>query len=60
MVSFSSRITSHSVIAAAEDKRSGAPVMASSPQNSSGPRIATTASFPCSDVTVTLTLPLWM
>ena len=31
-----------------------------SPKNSSAPRIATTASLPCSETTVTLTLPFWM
>ena len=37
---------SHSVIAVAVAMRSGCPVRHPSPQNSSGPRIATTASLP--------------
>jgi len=60
MATFSSHIISHGVIVVAELKRHGFPVMAPSPQNSSGPRIATIASFPREDVTVTLTLPVWM
>ena len=41
-------------------KRSGIPVRAPSPQNSSGPRIATMASFPCSERTMSLTFPSLM
>lgn len=60
MVAFSSRIISHVDIVLTVAKRSGFPVKAPSPQKSSGPRIATMASFPRSEMTVTLTLPLWM
>ena len=60
MDSLAIRTASHAVIAVTEDKRRGFPVMAPSPQNSSGPRIATIASLPCAEVTVTLTLPLAM
>ena len=57
MVAFSSRMISHSVRATAVAKRTGCPVRHPSPQNSSGPSNATTASLPCSETTVTLTLP---
>ena len=57
MVAFSSRMISHSVIVTAVAKRNGCPVRHPSPQNSSGPNTATTASLPCSDTTVTLTFP---
>jgi hypothetical protein len=60
MVAFSSRMISHIEIVRVVAKRSGFPVSAPSPQNSSGPRIATMASFPRSETTVTLTLPPWM
>ena len=60
MVSFSSRMISHVDIAVVVAKRSGVPVSAPSPQNSSGPRIATMASLPSLEMTVTLTLPVWM
>jgi hypothetical protein len=51
----SSRMISHSVIAVAVAMRRGCPVRHPSPQNSSGPKTATMASFPCSEMTVTLT-----
>ena len=60
MVSVSNRMISHVDIVVVVAKRSGFPVIAPSPQNSSGPRIATMASFPSLEMTVTLTLPLWM
>ena len=60
MAPFSSRMISHSVIAAAVAMRRGSPARQPSPENSSGPRIATTASLPSSEVTVTLTLPFLM
>src|SRR5271156_4539725 len=49
---FSSRMISHSVIALAVAKRRGCPVRHPPPQNSSGLKIETTASFPCSETTV--------
>jgi hypothetical protein len=52
MTAFSSRMISHSVIVVAVAKRNDCPVRHPSPQNSSGPRTATTASLPCSEVTV--------
>jgi hypothetical protein len=57
MVALSSRTISHGDIAVTAANRSGFPVRAASPQNSSGPRIATMAAFPSSEMTVTLTLP---
>jgi hypothetical protein len=48
MVAFCGRMISHSVIAVAVAMRRGCPVRHPSPQNSSGPKTATTASFPCS------------
>jgi hypothetical protein len=55
MAPFSSRMISHFVIAVAVAIRRGRPARQPSPQNSSGPRTATTASFPCSETTVRLT-----
>jgi hypothetical protein len=49
MLVFSSRMTMHSVIAMTVDMRRGWPARHPSPQNSSAPRIATTASFPWSE-----------
>jgi hypothetical protein len=49
---------SHFDIVVVVARRSGFPVIAPSPQNSSGPRIATMASFPSWEMTVTLTLPV--
>jgi hypothetical protein len=56
-MAFSSRMISQSVIAVAVAKRTGCPVRHPSPQNSSGPITATTASLPWSETTVILTLP---
>ena len=53
-VSFSNRTISHVDIVITVAKRSGFPVMAPSPQNSSGPRIAITASFPRLETTFDL------
>ena len=58
MVVFSSRMIVHSVIDLTVAIRRGCPARQPSPQNSSGPRIATTASFPCPETTVTLTFAL--
>ena len=59
MVPVSKRMISHSDIVVVVAKRWGVPVIAPSPQNSSGPRIATTASLPSLEMTVTLTWPVW-
>src|ERR1043166_2829280 len=40
--------------------RSGWPFRHPSPKKLPGPRIAMTASLPCSEMTVSLTLPFWM
>jgi hypothetical protein len=52
------RTITHSVIAETVARRSGCPVKHPSPKKSPVPRSATTASFPCSERTVCLTLPL--
>jgi hypothetical protein len=49
-----------SVIVATVVKRCACPTRHPSPKNSFVPRIATTASSPCSETTVTFTLPFWM
>ena len=59
-VSFSNRTASHVDTVVTGAKRSGFPVRARSPQNWSGPRIATTASSPRLETTVALTLPSWI
>ena len=55
---FSSRTIAESAIVTTVAMRLGCPARRPSPKKSSGPRIATTASLPCSDATVTLTFPL--
>ena len=60
IAAFSSRMITQSVIAVAVAMRYGCPVRHPSPENSSVPSIATTASLPCSETTVTFTLPFWM
>ena len=57
MVALSSRMMTHSVIDVTVAKRRGWPVKQPSPKKSPLPWIATTASFPCSETTLTLTLP---
>jgi hypothetical protein len=52
IATFSSRMISHFVIVTAVAMRRGCPVRHPSPQNSSGPRTAMTASLPCSETTV--------
>src|SRR5580704_1556539 len=52
------RTITHSVIAETVPRRSGCPVKHPSPKKSPVARSATTASFPCSERTVFLTLPL--
>ena len=54
---FSTRIVTHSVIALAVASRFGWPIKQPSPTNSSAPKIATMASLPCFETTVTFTLP---
>jgi hypothetical protein len=54
---FCSLIVTHSVIVVAVAKRFDWPIKQPSPKKTSAPRIATTASFPRSETTVTLTLP---
>jgi hypothetical protein len=56
IVALSSRMMTHSVIAATEAKRRGWPLRQPSPKKVPFPWIATTASFPRSETTVTLTL----
>jgi hypothetical protein len=56
MSAFVIRTITHSVIAETVDRRSGCPVKHPSPKKSPVPRIATTASFPCSEMTVFLDL----
>jgi hypothetical protein len=49
-----------SVIVITVAMRSTCPARQASPKNSSFPIIATTASLPCSETTVTFALPFWM
>ena len=58
MSTFAIRTITHSVIAETVARRSGCPVKHPSPKKSPVPRSATTASLPCSEMTVFLTLPL--
>ncbi len=60
MAAFSSRMISHSIIAVTVAIRSDCPAKHPSPKKSPLPRIATIASFPCSETTVIFTLPFWM
>ena len=60
MAAFSSRMIAHSAMAETVAMRRGCPARQPSPKKSSVPRSATTASFPCSETTVILTLPFWM
>src|SRR6202030_3453775 len=57
MSAFDIRTITHSVIAETVDRRSACPVKRASPKKSPVPRSATTASFPCSETTIFLTLP---
>src|SRR5258708_25116679 len=57
MSAFVIRTITHSVTAETVARRSGCPVKHPSPKKSPVPRTATTASFPCSETTVFLTLP---
>ena len=58
MSAFAIRTITHSVTAETVDRRRGCPVKHPSPKKSPIPRSATTASLPCSETTVFLTLPL--
>jgi hypothetical protein len=58
MSAFAIRTITHSVTAETVDRRRGCPVKHPSPKKSPVPRSATTASLPCSETTVFLTLPL--
>src|ERR1041384_4198502 len=49
-----------SVIVVTVAMRCACPARHPSPKNSFAPRIATTASLPCSETTVIFTLPFWM
>src|SRR6266480_4373847 len=60
MVAFSKRVITHSSTALVVAMRSGWPFRHPSPKKWPGPRIATTASLPCSETTVSLTSPCWM
>jgi hypothetical protein len=60
IVSFCTRRIEHSVIAVAVAMRSGCPARLPSPKKSPLPKIATTASFPRVERTVSFTLPFSM
>ena len=60
IVSFRTRRIEHSVIAVAVAIRSGCPARQPSPKKSPFPKIATIASFPRAERTVTFTLPFSM
>jgi hypothetical protein len=57
---FSNRMIVESIIVVTVAMRRGCEARQPSPKKSSGPRIATTASLPCAETTVILTLPFWM
>ena len=60
MDAFSIRVMTHSDTVMTVATRSGCPFRQLSPKKSPFPWSATTASFPCSETTQTLTLPSWM
>src|ERR1700693_5544074 len=53
------RVIRHSSIAVVVATRRSWPFRHPSPKKWPGPRMATTASLPCSETTVSLTLPCW-
>ena len=57
MAAFDIPVTRQSSIAVVVAMRSEWPFMQPSPKNWPGPTMPTTASFPCSDMTTTLTRP---
>jgi hypothetical protein len=60
IAAFSSRTIRESVSVATVAIRCACPARQPSPKKSFVPRIATTASLPCSETTVIFTLPFWM